>query len=319
MKNRGIALIITLTLVVLVVSVVINLSSLTWVDVSESAVFRDKIISKANLISLLNFAIAVLSLDRQTNNYDSFNDLWADREELNKRFSEWSGAEVDILITDSTGKLNINSLVKANGEYNDGVQKVLLRLLKGPVFQLSDEQAQDLLDSIKDWLDKDEEPTRFGAESGYYKENGLEYGAKNGPIDFLEELLMIKGMTKEIFYGKEGRPGLRQFLRLKGTERVNINTAPAEILMALGENVPWEGVEAMLSYRAQKGTDLSNVDWYRSVPGMAGVELDSNMITIRSDLFETTLTFRTPAKRSQMMALLERYSGGIRILDSKME
>lgn len=319
MGNRGIALILTLTLIILVVSIVLNLASMAWIDVSESAVFREKMVSKLNLISMLNFAMGVLATDRQMNNYDSLNDLWADRGELNKRFQEWADHEVDIIITDETGRLNINALVRPNGEYNGSVQRALLRLLRGPAFGLTDEQAQDILDAIKDWIDKDDEPTRFGAESSYYKEQGLERGAKNGPLDFLEELLMVKGVNEALFYGKEGRAGLRDFLRLRGTERVNINTAPAEILQALGENVPWESVEALLEYRKDPNAPLNRTNWYKNVAGMAGVELDPALITVRSELFRAVLNYRGPTKNSFLIALLERTDKQVKVLEWKIE
>lgn len=319
MAKSGIAVIITLTLIILVVSMVFNLASMSWIDISESTMFRDKMYSKIELISMLNYVMAVLSADKQTNEYDSFNDIWGDSKGLTERFKEWSNSEVEIVIFDEMAKLNINTLIKQNGEYNQGVQKAMLRLLKGPLFQLPEEQAQDILDSIKDWLDKDEEPTRFGAESSYYREQGLNYSSKNGSIDFLEELLMIKGVSESIFYGKEGRPGLKDFLRLKGPERVNINTAPKEILLALGDNVPEEGVEAMLSYRVQPGNDLSRPEWYRAVPGMRGVDLDSNMLTVKSDLFRAILSSKAPTKESRLIALIERAGKKVKVLEWKME
>jgi general secretion pathway protein K len=319
MNNKGIALLMSLVLIVLVVFIVINILNTTWVDVSESAIFRDRALAKINLISALNYATALLVKDAQTNNIDTLRDNWADKEEISKAFSEWAGEDVEIFISDETGKLNINSLVKQDGQYNANIMNVLLRLLKGPFFKLSAEDAQNLLDSIKDWIDKDDEPTRFGAESGYYKDLGLKYGAKNSAIDFLEELLTVKGMTPEIFYGTGESPGLKDLLRTRGPTTININTAPGEIILALGDNMTWDAVAAMLDYRLEQGNELGKKDWYKSVPGMAGVALDESIITTKGELFKVVVVQRTSATRRNLIALLERKGKDVKILDLKVE
>jgi len=319
MNNKGIALLMSLLLIVFVVFIVINISNTTWVDVSESAIFKDRALAKINLISALNYAMGILVKDAQSNDIDTLRDNWADKEEISKAFSEWAGEDVEIFIVDETGKININGLVKGDGQYNPNIMNVLLRLLKGPSFKLSQEDAQNLLDSIKDWIDKDDEPTRFGAESGYYKDSGLKHGAKNASVDFLEELLAIKGMTPELFYGTGDSPGLKDLLRVRGPTSININTAPGEIILALGDNMTWDAVSAMIDYRIQQGNDLGKRDWYKSVPGMAGVTLDESIITTKGEIFKVVLIQRTSATRRNLISLLERKGKQIKILDWKIE
>jgi hypothetical protein len=56
-------------------------------------------------------------------------------------------------------------------------------------------------DAILDWMDPDDEPREFGCEVEYY--SGLEppYGAKNGPLDTIEELLLVRGVTPQLLFG----------------------------------------------------------------------------------------------------------------------
>jgi general secretion pathway protein K len=56
-------------------------------------------------------------------------------------------------------------------------------------------------DSILDWLDPDDNTRPAGAESDYYLGQTPSYYAKNAPIDNLDELLLIKGISRDMFTG----------------------------------------------------------------------------------------------------------------------
>ncbi|TVQ01592.1 MAG: general secretion pathway protein GspK [Planctomycetaceae bacterium] len=59
----------------------------------------------------------------------------------------------------------------------------------------------DIADAILDWLDEDDEPRPFGAELEYYSALPTPYAPKNGPIDSVEELLLVRGVTPELLFG----------------------------------------------------------------------------------------------------------------------
>ena len=61
--------------------------------------------------------------------------------------------------------------------------------------------TEDVADAILDWLDADDESRDFGAESDYYRSQSPGYEAKNGPLDSLDELLLIRGVTPELLFG----------------------------------------------------------------------------------------------------------------------
>ena len=52
-------------------------------------------------------------------------------------------------------------------------------------------------------LDKDDMPREFGAESEYYSSLTPQYAAKNGPLERLEELLLVRGVTPELLFGRD--------------------------------------------------------------------------------------------------------------------
>lgn len=67
----------------------------------------------------------------------------------------------------------------------------------------------ELADAILDFIDADETSRTNGCESEYY--NGLQpsYSSKNSPLESLDELLLVRGVTSEYLYGEDAnRNGL---------------------------------------------------------------------------------------------------------------
>ena len=63
--------------------------------------------------------------------------------------------------------------------------------------------TEETADSIFDFIDEDDEPRDFGAESEYYLSLPSAYEAKNGPLDSVEELLLVKGVTPFLMFGAD--------------------------------------------------------------------------------------------------------------------
>ncbi len=102
-------------------------------------------------------------------------------------------------ITPEAGKLNLNAATEAQ------ITDLLLPLLA----DLGVENPQEIVAATLDWLDPDSQPREGGAEDGYYNTLKPAYRAKNGPLDSVEELLLIKGFTARLLYGEDvNRNGL---------------------------------------------------------------------------------------------------------------
>jgi type II secretory pathway component PulK len=96
-------------------------------------------------------------------------------------------------VVDEGGKINVNAFMKRDPKG----QLLYDALLKLP--NMTDEIAA----SIVDWLDPDSEPRQGGAENDYYGGESPSYRAKNGPIDSLGELLLVKGVDRGVLYGND--------------------------------------------------------------------------------------------------------------------
>lgn len=81
---------------------------------------------------------------------------------------------------------------------------------------------------IVDWRDVDNVPLETGAEQGYYDLLERPYRCKNGPFTVPEELMLVKGMSAASF------AGIKDYVTVYGEGKVNVNTAPYEVLIALG-------------------------------------------------------------------------------------
>lgn len=97
-----------------------------------------------------------------------------------------------------------------------------------------DKRARDeIVDSLMDWRDPNDEHRLHGAESDdYYLKLPIPYRARNANLDSVNELLQIRGVTATLFRGTEGKPGLVDFVTVKSQGQVNINTASEQVLRA---------------------------------------------------------------------------------------
>jgi len=62
-----------------------------------------------------------------------------------------------------------------------------------------DVRIDEIIYNIVDWVDKDSEGYRGGDEDVYYEKQTPPYRSKNGPLDTLDELLLIEGVTDDIY------------------------------------------------------------------------------------------------------------------------
>lgn len=83
-----------------------------------------------------------------------------------------------------------------------------------------------IISAIADWQDADSLLHLDGAEQDYYDTLTPAYMCKNAPIETLEELMYVRGITPGVYYGSENRPGLRHFITMEGKNtRLDINSA----------------------------------------------------------------------------------------------
>nr|WP_047814271.1 type II secretion system protein GspK [Rhodopirellula islandica] len=60
-----------------------------------------------------------------------------------------------------------------------------------------------IADAILDWIDEDTEPRENGCEDEYYTSLATPYAAANGPVQTVEELLLVRGVTPQLLFGAD--------------------------------------------------------------------------------------------------------------------
>ncbi|BBB32975.1 general secretion pathway protein K [Thermotomaculum hydrothermale] len=99
----------------------------------------------------------------------------------------------------------------------------------------SEEDAVAIISSIQDWQDADNLENLHGAEDSYYTSLDYPYYTKNKPIENLKELLLIKGITPEMYYGTDNYPGLKNIFTLYDTgSKADINTCSPDMFKVFG-------------------------------------------------------------------------------------
>jgi general secretion pathway protein K len=287
-NNRGVALILVILMVSVIVALTLDFNRSSRSGMYDTANLSDGIRLYYIAKSGFNGGEALLMADR--NNFDALTEDWAKAELLSYQSEAFfrQGA-FRIRIEDETGKIPINKLVNGNA-YNPQIKEMLVRLLSLPEFNLDQNKVNEIVDSIKDWIDKDDEVTGMGAESSYYNSLEKPYACKNGLLDCIDELLMIKGITKKLYQGTKEIPGLKDCLTIYGDGKININTAPMLVLRALSNEISVEIAEKMQQYRMAEGNDLTDVNWYVKIPGLSAGSIISGLIAVKSNYFTITST-----------------------------
>jgi len=274
--REGVALLVALLFIVLLTVLVVEFCYEASVDASlveSGETDADAYIAARSAVAS---ALALLAADvrdttttggtSQSNSaqFDSEQDVWFTRredslpahQEINDSVMMWN-------VDDEYGKLNLSALIVKQNDDAASENEFLIEALRQ--FLLARGQALgiegDPTDAILDWIDgpnngDDNEETRTeGAESDYYESLEVPYACKNGPMDSIEELLLVKGMTPDMYFGdpeikdSDGTPmrPVSEYLTVRGNRRgrVNINTAPREVLAAVAEAATKVGGQAV--------------------------------------------------------------------------
>lgn len=340
------AVIMALSVVLLMVTAAMELHMDERDNMIQAAALRDRATLVEMATSGIHLGMAVLVKDRNDSETDSLQEDWADEESLATLMEQipFEQGEVKITITDELGKIQINSLVvfPEGRAFNESQYQLwerfsnqLLNLYQvlgdldeapeGAEEALEEIEPLTIINSIKDWLDSgdDEAITGLnGAESDYYEALDPPYACKNNPFDHLSEVRLVRGVTPAFFDGFGGSAGLSSYITVYGATdaeddkftfpgQININTAELPILAALLPSDNTEFAELLVEYRqAVNGTeytnDLTKKDWYKSVPGFAGITIDPETINVSSDIYRIVATSKLDEQTATITAVIQR-------------
>lgn len=228
-QPAGVAMVIVLW-VIMVLSLLISGFAFTMHVETQVASFSRKEL-KAEMLARSGVEVAkmLLLLDERSpteSGFDAYNQAWATNTDFYVEHSLGEGT-FSVRVTDEEGRLPLNRLSE------DQLKKLMEVLGVDPL------DGDVIVDSILDWMDDNDLHRLNGAEDDYYQSLFPPYRAKNGPFDRVEELLLVRGVTPQIFEGlagedgEESRPGLKDLVTTYSRGQVNVNTATAPVLQVL--------------------------------------------------------------------------------------
>lgn len=256
---EGVALIMVLWMIAVLSVVVLEFSFAMRTEVNIAIHFKDEAQLHAIAEAGLQRAVAELIYKHDARIQQMRKAQKA--EELPPEQKEWvadgrayllpfGDKEAEVRIMAEGGKTNVNTVSEAT-----------LRKIVGQL-GLEEEKRDVVVDSILDWRDPDDLYRLNGAENDYYQSLKEPYNAKNANLDAIEELLLVRGVTPELFDGrrrkKEGEEakalgiGLKDVLSIYGLgEQVDVNSATVPVLrVVLG--LPKAIAEQIVKAREEK-------------------------------------------------------------------
>ena len=294
----------------------------------------------------VEYARWILSQHPVNEPYDSLNQIWAGGPgSAGETNSALTGISMDNYpVGDGTISLKIIDLerkVNVNTANAPELQQVLT------VMGVNADDISVVSDSILDWRDTDDAPHVAGAESDYYQGLSQPYYAKNAPIDNLAELLLVKGVTPEMYWGISATnhsPGTFQKPKLGfgsapgqtpdypfglvdvftpfSSGQINVNTADLNVLQTI-PGMDATTAESIIKYRAgPDGAEATEDDTpYRNVSQLnaagissAAVQQLARYCTVNSTTFEVHITAKAGDTTREFTAILYRSGAEVQVV-----
>jgi general secretion pathway protein K len=260
-SDRGFALVLVLWILVLLTAMVAEFAHSMRTEVTITRNFKEA--TQAYYIAHSGLTRSIVEMLRNTSTTKNREDegtegtLW--RVNVPIPPQGFGAGEFTVHIDNLAGLIDLNT-----------ASEKLLRLMANTL-DISDSERGVIVDSILDWRDPDDFHRLNGAENKYYESLANPYGCKNGPFESVEELLLVRGMSPELFEkhlkaivtttpvkktklsGKGRRP---HRATRTNVGQININAAPQQLLEALPQITPQQ-VQSLVDYRMER--DLTSL------------------------------------------------------------
>jgi general secretion pathway protein K len=217
-RQRGVALITAIVLVVLATIIAVAIGSRSAFSARRSAASFS--VEQGLQFAAGAEALAAYVLHEDRNSQDTAGETWA---QPYGPVEVAPGITLEAVIQDEQGKFNINTLVNAQGEVDKDAEAVFVRLLQ--LLQLEPSWAPLLVD----WLDSNVLPEDQGAEDSQYLGQTPPYRTANTPVTSVSEILQLPG------FGRERYLKLAPFITAlpPSASRINVCLASGYVLDAL--------------------------------------------------------------------------------------
>jgi general secretion pathway protein K len=213
----------------------------------------------------------------------------------NALFLPVDDALLEAQFNDLHGRINLNDLVYVDGIPNPIMSERFKRLL--------DRLALDdvKLERIQDWIDENQDATGIeGVEDGEYLSLEPPYRTGGQVFSHPSELMLIEGVDRESY------EALLPFVTTlpQGLAHINVNTASAEVLQSLVENLP-DNVAEELASKA-KESPWKSIQEFAAEPLLKGLKLDTTYLDVASNFYELATRITLSDRKVRLRSILYR-------------
>ena len=291
-RQRGTAIITALLVVLLAASIATFLLAQQSHALTRTARATERAQAMLFAQPMLQWARSALFEFQKNNNSVDLTQRWA--QPIGAQPIE--GALATGFFRDETGRFNVNNLVTDDGKKSEADVEVFKRLLQNLGLNA------DLANALVDWIDTDDETLPGGAEDLAYLALPQPYRTANQRLVQIEELYSVKG------FDAAAVAKLKPFITaLPGRSKINVNTAPLEVLAAVLPKLDQSALRELLNrrmtrpFKALEGENGIKT-YLKEVPA-ATVE---QMLHFSSDYFSVALGVSTGGTQVRQTALFQR-------------
>jgi general secretion pathway protein K len=233
---EGVILIAILWVLTILAVIALSFSRETLVEVAAARNQRDLVdsyyIARAGMATTIYQLYQKMLLPQV--NAPGLQALEPDGIDLGLVTGKFGDGEYEVDIQDESGKVNLNAVAP------DQLQALV------EVIGIPKPDSDVIVDSILDWRDPGDIPRKNGAKDDYYLGLPVPYEVwkDGGRMKATEELLLVRGVTPEYYYGRREKNDVGQIVELYGLSRyltvyagsqrrININYAPLPVLLSI--------------------------------------------------------------------------------------
>jgi general secretion pathway protein K len=210
-ESQGVILIAMLWILTILSVIALSFSRETFVEVAAARNQRD--LTDSYYIARAGIAVTVYQLYQKMLmpqiNLPGLQSLEPDAIDLGTVKGQFADGEYTVDVQDESGKINLNV-----------VREDQLRGLVD-VIGIPQPDADTIVDSILDWRDPGTVPRQNGAKDDFYMnlQPPYEVWKNNSRMRAVEELLLIRGVTPEYYYGRRKKTDDGRILEQYGLSR----------------------------------------------------------------------------------------------------
>ncbi|MEZ4872285.1 MAG: type II secretion system protein GspK [Bdellovibrionales bacterium] len=279
-NKKGVALIMTLAALNVILPLALDLSEVTTLEYNVSsqsinrirAYYAARAGTEVGLLRVLLYQKAKAQVGEQLGEQAEILDLiyqfpfeWppnipeglnaVETSQIKKNTAEsFMESKFFLTIEDEGQKIDINALASESERLRNSTRAQIQQIFLN---KMSNDEAfeethrgtnfDELLDNLVDWVDADEDRQSGGAESSIYPI--VEDAGKippNGPFRTIDEIKLVAGMNEDVYRLLKDR------VTIYGVQGININSAPAEVLMTLDPQMDEDTVQLIIDRRSDE-------------------------------------------------------------------